>query len=302
MAVVTLGTTGAAHPVQRIAARLKAAATAMRAVIDSYVSYRMQTSASQAEHIRQSETMIAAPSSSGPAGNQNTRSRWTCRMKQSARYNRSTPAPSATSFRHSSSGVTTTASGWCARPRVGSAEFSCSRIQRPRLPAGTAGRRGAQLFFQLSGSNSTLQTAAIRSPHSLDNCCASRGACGDPSPRPPAPCSAAEQQKDHENDHADACPRSAGSDRPAFRPTRPIGNARRCASWRNQTVLRRRAYGARGDSRCCRGGRAEGRLLPFALQLLSGRPGAKCVPDDPEDANEGIGIRDGATASHIRET
>ena len=67
MAVITLETT--ARPAQRIAAKLKAAAAAMRTVADSYVSYRMQTSASQAEQIHQPEAMIAArTSSSGPSG------------------------------------------------------------------------------------------------------------------------------------------------------------------------------------------------------------------------------------------
>src|SRR5262245_61344706 len=49
MAVITLERTGAA---QRVAVRLKAMAAAARVVIDSYVSYRMQTSASEAKHIR----------------------------------------------------------------------------------------------------------------------------------------------------------------------------------------------------------------------------------------------------------
>jgi hypothetical protein len=52
MAVIALETSGAAHPMQRLATRLKAAAAAIRAVIDSYVSYRMQTSTSQAENFR----------------------------------------------------------------------------------------------------------------------------------------------------------------------------------------------------------------------------------------------------------
>jgi hypothetical protein len=56
MAVVTLGTTGAARPVQRVAAKWKAAAAVMRTVADSYVNYRMQTSASQAEHFREPRT------------------------------------------------------------------------------------------------------------------------------------------------------------------------------------------------------------------------------------------------------
>ena len=52
MAVITLQTIGSANPAQWIAARLKAVSATMRSVIDSYVSYRMQTSASQAEHVR----------------------------------------------------------------------------------------------------------------------------------------------------------------------------------------------------------------------------------------------------------
>jgi hypothetical protein len=59
MAVITLQTIGAAQPAQRIATRLKAMAAATRAIIDSYVSYRMQTSASEAEHIRQPAAGIA---------------------------------------------------------------------------------------------------------------------------------------------------------------------------------------------------------------------------------------------------
>lgn len=49
MAVITLETAGAA---QHGAARLKAIAAAAGGAIDSYVSYRMQTSASEAEHAR----------------------------------------------------------------------------------------------------------------------------------------------------------------------------------------------------------------------------------------------------------
>jgi hypothetical protein len=55
MAVIILETSRAANPAQRIAAKLKAATDAIGAVIDSYVSYRMQTSASHAEHGRQPE-------------------------------------------------------------------------------------------------------------------------------------------------------------------------------------------------------------------------------------------------------
>ncbi len=52
MAVITLQTIGSANSVQRISATLKAAAGAMRSIIDSYVTYRMQTSASQAAQTR----------------------------------------------------------------------------------------------------------------------------------------------------------------------------------------------------------------------------------------------------------
>jgi hypothetical protein len=59
MAVVIIETTGTAHAAQRVAARLRAALAAARAVIDSYVSYRMQTSASEAERSRQPAAGIA---------------------------------------------------------------------------------------------------------------------------------------------------------------------------------------------------------------------------------------------------
>jgi hypothetical protein len=56
MAVITLERTGAA---QRVAERLKAMAAAAGAVIDSYVSYRMQTSASEAEYVGRPVTGVA---------------------------------------------------------------------------------------------------------------------------------------------------------------------------------------------------------------------------------------------------
>ena len=61
MAVVTIETSGAAYPAKRVAARLKAAVAATRALIDSYVSYRMQTSASEAEYSREQASGIAKP-------------------------------------------------------------------------------------------------------------------------------------------------------------------------------------------------------------------------------------------------
>jgi len=60
VAVVTLERTGGAR---RLAARLKAMAAAAGAVIDSYVNYRMQTSASEAEHVRRQMAGIAKPAS-----------------------------------------------------------------------------------------------------------------------------------------------------------------------------------------------------------------------------------------------
>jgi hypothetical protein len=51
MAVVTTLQTAGIHPAQRISTGLKVAAGAVRAMIDSYVSHRMQTSASQAEYV-----------------------------------------------------------------------------------------------------------------------------------------------------------------------------------------------------------------------------------------------------------
>src|SRR5262249_40506986 len=56
MAVVTIEPAGAEHQARCITARLKGAVATTRAVIDSYVSYRMQTSASEAEDRRQPAT------------------------------------------------------------------------------------------------------------------------------------------------------------------------------------------------------------------------------------------------------
>jgi hypothetical protein len=66
MAVIILETSRAASPAQRMAASLKAAAAAIGAVIDSYVSYRMQTSASHAGHVRQPAAAFAADSPALP--------------------------------------------------------------------------------------------------------------------------------------------------------------------------------------------------------------------------------------------
>lgn len=64
MTVISLETSHAAHPAQRIAASVKAASAAIGAVIDSYVSYRMQTSASQTEHVSQLPAGLATATAS----------------------------------------------------------------------------------------------------------------------------------------------------------------------------------------------------------------------------------------------
>jgi hypothetical protein len=63
MAVIALETSRA-HPAQCIAASLGAASAAIGAVIDSYVSYRMQTSASQTEQVCQLAAGLATATTS----------------------------------------------------------------------------------------------------------------------------------------------------------------------------------------------------------------------------------------------
>ena len=130
---------------QRAAGRFEAVLTAVREMIDAFVSYQMRQAAAEAEPAR-------TPPDDERAG-------------------------TATPFRPLDASIVSDAipeffigrnreGFWVARERRdGSAEFSCSRLPHCRSQERIAGQRDAQRSFRPTGSNSTWRTAAIRYPH-----------------------------------------------------------------------------------------------------------------------------------------
>ena len=189
MAAITFNT---AHPKGQVREQLDVVLAAFRRMLDSFVSYQMRQAAAEAQHACPRQTPVS-PTKNEVNAMQLTSTDFSSRQpterstpavlqdgERSGILPPDRPATVAAQFRPLDPGVVseTIPAFFIGRNKQGfgspvtstdgSAEYSCSKTPRCRLPEAIAGLRAAQAYTCPSGSNSTWKTGATRLWFSLD--------------------------------------------------------------------------------------------------------------------------------------